>query len=58
MTAPVMPAELAEVERRVIDAARRLERAGQYGIPTRSAVAEFEQARSEQALMRMLVASC
>ncbi len=57
MSAPVMPAELAEVELRVIAAARRLERDSQYGISTAEANRQLDEALAEQAVMRLLVAS-
>jgi hypothetical protein len=39
-------------ERRVINAARQIERASQYGASTKGAVAEYEAARADQRTAR------
>ncbi len=57
MSSPALSPEQAETERRVFKAAKQLERASQYGIPANAALEEFERARTEQAVMRLLVAS-
>jgi hypothetical protein len=45
-------ARQAAAERRVIDAAKRFERAGQYGIDAGGARREYDDARDEQARVR------
>lgn len=47
-----MSPQHAAAERRVIDAARQIERAAQYGIDTGPAVRRYDQARTEQAAAR------
>lgn len=47
-----MTPEQTAAERRVINAAKNIERAHQYGIPAQRAHAEYDRARREQAEQR------